>query len=114
MTSFEQKILLELADLKKMVERLEFNYSFAQTTYFENLPAAAIVGVDYVGFRFNCSEPAVVRGRFGTNKIPRLRDKPIAFIKRDVDEIWQNLHQPIQEKAAKYRHDTKTNMRKKI
>jgi hypothetical protein len=112
MTEFEQRILSELADLRKMVEGLKSDYSIAQITYFENLSPAAIVGVDYVAFRFGCSESAVVRGRFETSRIPRLREKPIAFIKRDVDRIWQNLNMPSEEKAAKYRHDTKTNMRK--
>ncbi len=111
MTEFEQRILSELADLRKMVEGLKSDYSIAQITFFENLPPAAIVGVDYVAFRFGCSESAVVRGRFETSRIPRLREKPIAFIKRDVDQVWQNLNMPSAEKAAKYRHDTKTSMR---
>lgn len=107
MTDFEQRILTELADLRKMVEGLGSNYSIAQITYYENLPPAAIVGTDYVAFRFNCSESAVVRGRFETNKIPRLREKPIAFIKRNVDSVWLTLNQSVSEKAAKYRHNTK-------
>ncbi len=113
MTEFECKILIEISDLRKMVEDLSSGYSIARITYFENLPPAAIVGTDYVAFRFCCSESAVVRGRFETSKIPRLRDKPIAFIKRDVDAIWQNLNRSVPEKAAKYRHDMKNNMEKK-
>ncbi len=111
MTDFEQRILTELTDLRKMVEGLKSDYSIAQITYFENLPPAAIVGTDYVAFRFNCSESAVVRGRFETNRIPRLREKPVAFIKRNVDAVWLNLNQPISEKAAKYRHDTNNKQR---
>lgn len=113
MTEFEQRVLSEIADLRKLVESLRSDYSLAQMTFFENLPPAAVVGVDYVAFRFGCSEAAVVRGRFETNRIPRLRDKPIAFIKRNVDAVWLNLNQPIQEKAAKYRHDTKQKREKR-
>ena len=112
MSEFERKVLSELADLRKLVEGLRTDYSIAQITFFENLPAAAIVGTDYAAYRFNCSESAVVRGRFDTNKIPRLREKPIAFIKRNVDQVWLNLNQPVHEKAAKYRHKSKNNMEK--
>lgn len=107
MTEFEQKILNELADLKKLVEGLRSEFSITQITYFENLPAAAVCGVDYAAFRFDCSESAVVRGRFGTDRIPRLPGRNIKFIKRDVDEIWLNLNKSIPEKAAKIRHKTK-------
>ena len=44
MTEFEQKVLEELADLRKMVESLKSDFTIAQVTYFENLPAAAVVG----------------------------------------------------------------------
>ncbi|HXH69795.1 MAG TPA: hypothetical protein VNI60_05545 [Pyrinomonadaceae bacterium] len=107
MTEFELKVLSELIDLRKTVESLKSDFSISQITYFENLQPGAIVGVDYVSYRFGCSQSAVVRGRFETDKIPRLRNKPIAFIKRDVDVVWQNLNQPISEKAAKYRYDKK-------
>jgi hypothetical protein len=110
MTEFEQKVLHELADLRKTVERLCSDFTINQITYFENLPAAAVVGTDYVSYRFGCSEDAVIRGRFETDKIPRLRNKPLAFIKRNVDAIWQNLNKPISEVAAEYRH--KINKRK--
>ena len=102
--SFEQRVLKELADLRKMVEGLKTDYSLAQIIFYENLSPAAIVGTDYVAYRFHCSEAAVVRGRFETDKIPKLRNKPIAFIKRDVDSIWLRLNQTVPEKAAKYRH----------
>ena len=112
MTDFEQQVLSEIADLRKLVESLKSDYSLARITYFENLSPAAVVGTDYVAFRFGCSEAAVIRGRFETGRIPRLRDKPVAFIKRNVDAVWLNLNQPISEKAAKYRHDTKQRMEK--
>jgi hypothetical protein len=101
---FEQKILDELHNLRKAVEALRSDFTISQITYFENLPAAAVVGVDYVSYRFGCSETAVIRGRFGTDDIPRLRSKPIAFIKRDVDAVWQKLNKSTSELAAKIRH----------
>ena len=112
MTEFEQRVLSELADLRQIVESLRSDYSIAQITYFENLPPAAIVGADYVAFRFSCSESAVVRGRFETSQIPRLRDKPIAFIKRDVDAVWLNLNKSVPEKAAILRHKVKNTSRR--
>jgi hypothetical protein len=107
MTDFERKILDELASLRAAVESLRSEFSISQITYFENLPPAAVVGADYVAYRFGCSESAVIRGRFETDKIPRLRNKPLAFVKRNVDAVWQNLNQSSSEKAAKYRHNKK-------
>ncbi|MCA1623163.1 MAG: hypothetical protein LC768_06790 [Acidobacteria bacterium] len=113
MTDFERQVLSELADLRKTVESLKSDFTLSQITYFEHLPAGAIVGADYVAYKFGCSEEAVVRGRFETDRIPRLRKKPVAFVKRAVDEVWLNLNQPVSEKAAKLRHDTNNKMRKK-
>ncbi len=113
MSEFEKRVLSELADLRRIVESLRSDFSISQITYFENLPAAAVVGMDYVAFRFGCSESAVVRGRFETDRIPRLREKPIAFIKRDVDAVWLNLNQSVTEKAAQMRHETKNRTEKK-
>ncbi len=107
MSEFEQKILAELADLRRVVESLRSDYSISQITFFESLVPAAVVGTDYVAFRFSCSESAVVRGRFETDKIARLRDKPLAFVKRDVDAVWLNLNQSVTEKAARIRYKTK-------
>ncbi len=104
MTNFEKTILERLDTLTKAVESLRSDFTISQITYFENLPPTAMVGVDYVAYRFGCSEAAVVRGRFDTNKIPRFRNKPIAFIKRNVDAIWHELNKPVSEIAAKYRH----------
>jgi len=103
-TEFEQKVLSELSELRAAVEALRSEFSIAQISFFENLPQAAIVGVDYVSYRFGCSEPAVIRGRFETDKIPRFRNKPIAFIKRDVDEVWKNLNRSTSDRAAEFRH----------
>lgn len=113
MTEFEKRVLDELADLRRMVESLKSQYSLSQITYFENLPASAAVGADYVAYRFGISEPAVVRGRFETNRIPKLRNKPVTYIKRDVDAVWLNLNKPISEAAAEYRHKANQNLRRK-
>lgn len=114
MTEFEQKMLEKFEALERRtnelcqtVERLCANTSLAELTYYENLPPSAVVGTDYVCFRFNCSESAVVRGRFETDKIPRLREKPIAFVKREVDAVWHSLNQTVADKAAKIRHGRK-------
>jgi len=107
MTDFERTVLTELTDLRKMVESLRSDFTLNQITYFENLPAAGVVGSDYVAYRFGCSEAAVIRGRFETDKIPRLRNKPVVFIKRNVDAVWHNLNKPISEVAAEYRHKSK-------
>ncbi len=107
MTEFEIRILSELTELRQAVTALRSEFSIAQITYFENLDSAAVVGVDYVAFRFNCSSSAVTRGRFETDQIPRIRNKPLAFRKRDVDAVWRNLNTTVEEKAAKIRHEKK-------
>lgn len=104
MTEFEKTILERLDSLTKAVESLRSDFTISQITYFENLSPSATVGTDYVAYRFGCSKDAVVRGRFETDKIPRSRNKPIAFIKRNVDAVWNELNKPISELAAKYRH----------
>lgn len=107
MTEFEQQILEKLSALESAVNSLRAEFTISQITYFESLQPSAIVSVDYVSYRFNCSQDAVIRGRFETNQIPRLRNKPIAFIKRNVDTVWLNLNKPISEVATEYRHKTK-------
>jgi hypothetical protein len=111
MTDFEQRVLDELADLRKTVESLKSEFTIAQITYFENLPVSAVVGVDYVAYRFGCSQDAVIRGRFETNTIPRLRNKPLAFIKRNVDAVWMNLNKSVSDVAAEYRHKAKNKIK---
>lgn len=97
------KLLGEIENLKQTVEAIRSDFTISQITYFENLPPMAVVGADYVSYRFMCSENAVVRGRFETYRIPRLRKKPLAFLKSDVDAIWMTLNRTITEKAAKLR-----------
>ncbi len=103
MTEFEIKLLGEIENLKQTVESIRSDFTISQITYFENLSTMAVVGVDYISYRFGCSENAVVRGRFETYKIPRLRKKPLAFIKSDVDAVWMSLNKPTSEIAAKLR-----------
>ena len=100
MTEFEAKMLQEIKALTQKVERLECASNINQVTYFENLRSDAIVGADYVAYRFNCSESAVIRGRFGTDQIRRIRNKPLRFIKREVDSVFREMTRPPEDKAA--------------
>lgn len=95
--------MAEIEVLKELIYTLKEQLNIPKVTYYENLSPNAVVGKDYVAYRFNCSEAAVVRGRFDTDQIPRTRNKPIAFIKREVDAVWQNLHKSPAEKAAEIR-----------
>lgn len=104
---FEKFVIAKLLELNQKVEALSRDFTISQITYFENLPPTAVVGIDYVAYRFGCSESAVIRGRFETGRIPRVRKKPIAFVKRNVDAVWQDLNRSVEEKAAKYRHKAK-------
>lgn len=104
MTEFEVKVMSELKNLNAKIEALRSDFTLNQITYFENLRPDAVVGTDYVAYRFGCSESAVIRGRFETDKIPRFRNKPIAFIKRTVDAVFNEINESVEEKAARYRH----------
>lgn len=104
MTESERKILEKLAELESAILSLRSEFSISRVTYYENLDPAAVVGTDYVAFRFDCSQEAVVRGRFGTDSVPRLREKPIKYIKRDVDAVWRSLNRPVEEKVAEIRY----------
>jgi hypothetical protein len=106
-SEFERKILEELQSLRAEITALRSNYSILQSTYFENLAPDAVVGADYVAHRFGCSEAAVVRGRFDTDKIPRFRQKPLAFIKREVDAVFKALTRSPSERAAEIRYKAK-------
>lgn len=107
MNDFERKVIEKLNDLCQRFDALKSETTISQVSYFENLPPDAVVGSDYVAYRFGCSESAVVRGRFETKKIPRLRKKPLAFLKRNVDAVFNEINQSIEEKAAKFRHKAK-------
>lgn len=111
MNEFEQKILIELQNLRAEITALRSDYSILQVTYFENLAPGAVVGADYVGYRFGCNQAAVVRGRFDTDKIPRFRQKPLAFIKSDVDVIFKKLQVSPSDRAAEIRFWAKNKKR---
>ncbi len=113
MTEFEKKLLEEIQTLRAEVSALRSDYSISKVTYFENLPLDSIVGIDYVAFKFNISEDAARRGRFGTDAIPRIREKPLAFRKRDVLAVFQNLNRSVADKAAEIRHRAKGSQGKK-
>lgn len=108
MSEFEQMILSELSEIKDALAALRSDFTLSQITYFENLAPDAPVGTDYVAFRFGCKEAAVIRGRFETDKIPRFRNKPLTFIKRDVDALWKELNRSVSEKAARIRDKAKS------
>src|SRR5438045_428251 len=107
MTEFEKSVIERLDALTRAVESLRADFSISQITFFENLPPGAIVGLDYVAYKFGCTEAAARRGRFGTDKIRKLRKKPIAYVKRDVDVVWLNLSKSVSEVAAEIRYKTK-------
>lgn len=104
MTEFERQILDRLIALESAVNSLRSEFTISQITFFENLSPFAIVGADYVSYRFGCSQDAVIRGRFETDRIPKIRKKPIGFRKSDVDAVWQNLNVSTSDKAAELRH----------
>lgn len=110
MSEFEEKVWKRLDDLEKTVERLKSEKSAADiANEFERLPSTATVGKDYVAYRFGCTEEAVVRGRAGTHllKNRRVSEKPLKFIKRDVDAAWREYTRPAKEKAAEERAKAK-------
>lgn len=111
MTEFERKILNEIQNLRAEVAALRENSSIARITYFENLPIDSIVGTDFVAYKFNISEEAARRGRYGTDAIPRIREKPLAFRKRDVLAVFQNLNKSSSERAAEIRFRAKNKTR---
>lgn len=64
------------------------------------LPEDSIVGAAYVAELFGCSEESVIRRRFGTDKIPRVREKPVGFRKGDVHRVLREITRPAAEVAA--------------
>ena len=105
----EQEILQELKNIREELAAMREHYDIARITFYENIAPNAIVGVDYAAYRFGCSESAVVRGRFDTDKIPRFRQKPLKFKKSDVDATFKQLTRPTAERAAEFRHKAKKN-----
>ena len=117
MNDFQKTVLKRLDDLEKTVEQLKSeNLQANKALEFERLPENATVGKDYVAYRFKCSEEAVVRGRAGTHCLrPKLVcEKPLKWIKRDVDAAWRERSKPKQEKAAEAIAEAKPVRRKSI
>lgn len=83
--------------IEQRLEKLE------QLVILTRLPGEAIVGADYVASLFNCSTNAVVRGRFDTDKIPRVRERPVGFRKMDVHRVLREVTKPVAEKANGFR-----------
>lgn len=104
MTEFEEKILERLGFIEEELKRLKTDKP-AQA--FDDLPPGAVVGKDYVAWRFGITERAVQRGENGTNKIHRVSNKPMKFIKREVDKVWAEMTKPVKQKAAEIRQNTK-------
>jgi hypothetical protein len=101
---FERTVLDRLDKLESEVERLKFGMppETERMRYFESLPDTATVGKDSAAYRFGCSEEAVLRGRYGTHTLrpKRVSQKPLKFIKRDVDAAWREYTKPVRQKAA--------------
>ena len=87
----------KIENLEQRIAQLERLFSEAY------LPADAIVGANYVAKLFDCSPEAVVRGHFGTNQIPRVRERPVGFRKSDVHKVLKELTKPVSQKAAEAR-----------
>jgi hypothetical protein len=76
--------MTELQKIKAELEQLKEQMLYIEALY--QIPSAdAIVGAGYVARLINCSEESVVRGRFGTDRLRRVREKPVGFVKREVD-----------------------------
>lgn len=101
MTEFEQTLLKRIESLEKEVKRLK-SVQPAQIEYFENLPLDAVVGKEYVAWRFGCSLRAVQRGEQGTGSIRRVSNKPLKFIKREVDAAFNRKNKPVKVLAAEF------------
>lgn len=108
-------ILKRIEDLENEVERLKCANPNRAAAY-EALPHNATVGKDYVAYRFGCSEESVVRGRAGTSRLTdkRVSDKPLKWIKRDVDAAWREHTRPAKERAAEERAKAKQVKRRSI
>lgn len=116
MSNFQEQILKRIADLEETVEKLKSEKSASDLAIeFERLPDSATVGKDYVAYRFKCSEAAVVRGRAGTSSLRKklISEKPLKWIKRDVDAIFREYTKSTPEKAADERQKAKSVKRRK-
>ena len=99
-----------MTDEQQILERLERLERFVVET---RLPDYSIVGAEYVAKLFDCSPEAVVRGRFGTDAIMRVRNNPAGFRKADVHRVLKNLSKTAEEIAAAERGKARSVKRRK-
>ena len=105
--------MTELEQIKAKLAQLEEEMIFLRAA--SGLPSPdAIVGAEYVARLIDCPPESVVRGRFGTDRLRRVREKPVGFVKREVDEWHRRNITPKEEKAAEIRRKTGLIRRKKI
>lgn len=114
MSGVNRQILEELKNIRAELSAMRSTYNLARITYYEALPMDSVVDVDFIAYVFNISEEAARRGRFGTDAIPRFRDKPLQFLKRDVLAVFREQTKPSSERAAeiRFRAKNKINRRK--
>jgi hypothetical protein len=96
----------ELDEIKSRLAQLEEEVVFLRAA--NGIPSGeAIVGAEYVALLIGCSDESVVRGRFGTDRLRRVREKPVGFVKREVDAWHKQNITPKAEKAAEARRTAK-------
>lgn len=93
----------EISKLNERVKKLE-QIIESLSIQLLRVNHAEIVGKEYVAEKFGISQNAVIRGKNGTNKIPRISkpNEKMRFRKKDVDRVWATLNKSVQEKAAEY------------
>lgn len=79
----------QLQRMQKQIESLETEVRVLKS--FGSVPDTRTVGADYVAQLFGISEQSVVRGRFDTDKLRRVRTKPVGFVKSEVDRLHREL-----------------------
>jgi hypothetical protein len=87
MTATELSLQEQINELKRLIVETR-------------LPDEAIVDANYVAQLFGITPEAVIRKRFGTDKIRRVREKPVGFRKGDVHKVLKDLTRPAAEVAA--------------
>lgn len=103
--------MTELDEIKSRLAQLEEEILFLRAA--SGIPSPdAIVGAEYVARLIDCPAESVVRGRFGTDVLRRVREKPVGFVKREVDAWHKQNITPTKEKAAEIRRRTKLIRRK--
>lgn len=108
-----QMILNELAALRGEVRELR-RIQQSERHPFELLPDSAVVGKDYVAWKFGCSVRAVRCGEKGTKEIRRVSNRPLKFIKREVDAAFNKIKgKTAKEIARELRQKAKPILRRK-